>query len=226
MLLPGWNKKWQSTPVFLPGKSHGQRGLVGYNPWGWNESDTTERTDEHREMPQGAKALFFRGSEVVWFWRYTVTCRDVQVIQTGGWVLKVVEWLLREPPVLTVPDSVNVKGELGASVKSVGGRGLWLEGFLRRNAIISEVSGSSSKRPKVSALLWGSSSVSTRVHGGQLLRVNKGKHVAPPPPPPFPSSSSWLLFPSSSSGLLFPSNPASLSFFLIVFSLSPSHFLF
>ena len=28
-----WRRKWQPTPVFLPGKSHGQRILVGYNPW-------------------------------------------------------------------------------------------------------------------------------------------------------------------------------------------------
>ena len=35
-------KEWQSTPVFLPGKFHGQRSLVGYSPWGLKESDTTE----------------------------------------------------------------------------------------------------------------------------------------------------------------------------------------
>ena len=29
-----WRRKWQPTPVFLPGKSHGQRGLEGYSPWG------------------------------------------------------------------------------------------------------------------------------------------------------------------------------------------------
>ena len=29
-----WRKKWQPTPVFLPGKFHGQRSLVGYSPWG------------------------------------------------------------------------------------------------------------------------------------------------------------------------------------------------
>ena len=29
-----WKRKWQPTPVFLPGKSHGQRGLVGYSLWG------------------------------------------------------------------------------------------------------------------------------------------------------------------------------------------------
>ena len=36
-------REWQSTPVLLPGKSHGRRGLVGYSPWGLEESDTTER---------------------------------------------------------------------------------------------------------------------------------------------------------------------------------------
>ena len=35
--------KWQTIPVFLPWKSHGQRSLVGYCPWGLKESDTTER---------------------------------------------------------------------------------------------------------------------------------------------------------------------------------------
>ena len=36
-------KKWQPTPVFLPGESHGQRSQVGYRPWGRRESDMTER---------------------------------------------------------------------------------------------------------------------------------------------------------------------------------------
>ena len=38
-----WRRKWQPTPVFLPGKLHGQRNLVGYSSWGLKESDTTER---------------------------------------------------------------------------------------------------------------------------------------------------------------------------------------
>ena len=37
-----WSRKWQSTPVFLPGKSHGQRSLAGYSPWDHKESDMTE----------------------------------------------------------------------------------------------------------------------------------------------------------------------------------------
>ena len=37
-----WKRKWQPTPVFLPGKSHGQRSLADCSPWGCKESDTTE----------------------------------------------------------------------------------------------------------------------------------------------------------------------------------------
>ena len=37
-----WRRKWQSTPVFLPGESHGQRNLVGYSPRGLKELDTTD----------------------------------------------------------------------------------------------------------------------------------------------------------------------------------------
>ena len=34
-----WRRGWQSTPVFLPGESHGQRSLAGYSPWGHKELD-------------------------------------------------------------------------------------------------------------------------------------------------------------------------------------------
>ena len=37
-----WRRKWQSIPVLLPGKSHGQRSLVDYSPWGRKELDKTE----------------------------------------------------------------------------------------------------------------------------------------------------------------------------------------
>ena len=39
--IPG-RRKWQPTPVFLPGKSHGQRSLAGYIPWCRKESDTAK----------------------------------------------------------------------------------------------------------------------------------------------------------------------------------------
>ena len=37
-----WRRKWQPTPVFLPGESQGQGSLLGCRPWGCTESDTTE----------------------------------------------------------------------------------------------------------------------------------------------------------------------------------------
>ena len=43
-----WRRKWQPTPVFLPGESHGQRSLAGYSPWGRKELDTTEHPCKHR----------------------------------------------------------------------------------------------------------------------------------------------------------------------------------
>ena len=37
-----WRRKWQPTPVFLPGKYHGQRGLAGCSRWGLKEMDLTK----------------------------------------------------------------------------------------------------------------------------------------------------------------------------------------
>ena len=39
-----WRRKWQPTPVFLPGESQGRQSLVGCHLWGRTESDTTEAT--------------------------------------------------------------------------------------------------------------------------------------------------------------------------------------
>ena len=39
-----WRRKWQPTPVFLPGESQGQGSLMGCHLWGHTESDTTEAT--------------------------------------------------------------------------------------------------------------------------------------------------------------------------------------
>ena len=44
-----WSRKWQPTPVFLPGKFHAQRCLAGCRPWGRREPDTAEQT--HSTQP-------------------------------------------------------------------------------------------------------------------------------------------------------------------------------
>ena len=50
-----WRKKWQPTPVILPGKSWGQKSLVGYSPWGLKELDMTERLSTHTESKKKKK---------------------------------------------------------------------------------------------------------------------------------------------------------------------------
>ena len=71
-------KKWQSTPVLLPGKFHGWRSLVGYSPWGHKELDTTEQLHLLRQHikkqrhyfvnkgPSSQSYGFFSGH--VWIW--------------------------------------------------------------------------------------------------------------------------------------------------------------
>jgi len=55
-----WRRKWQSIPVFLLGKFHGQRSLAGYSPWGRKEPDMTE----HTHMPSYWRGIN-RGSNLL-----------------------------------------------------------------------------------------------------------------------------------------------------------------
>ena len=50
-----WHRKWQPTPIFLAGKSHGQRSLAAYSPWGHKESDPTEH--KHHQPRELALAV-------------------------------------------------------------------------------------------------------------------------------------------------------------------------
>ena len=50
-------RKWQPTPVFLPGKSHGERNLVGYSPWGRKRVGhnlATNQQDQRKCYPEVA----------------------------------------------------------------------------------------------------------------------------------------------------------------------------
>ena len=53
-----WRRKWQPTPVFLPGEFHGQRSLVGYSPWSCKELDMTERLTLHFTIKWLVELLF------------------------------------------------------------------------------------------------------------------------------------------------------------------------
>ena len=50
-----WRRKWQPTPVVLPGESHGWRSLAGYSLWVGKESDRTEHSHTHTHWLMFAK---------------------------------------------------------------------------------------------------------------------------------------------------------------------------
>ena len=73
-------RKWQPTPVFLSGKSYGQKSLAGYSPWSSNESVTTEQLTFSLSKKRKSKAIFPGGSEVK-VSAYSVETR----VQSLGW---------------------------------------------------------------------------------------------------------------------------------------------
>ena len=65
-------RQWHPTPVLLPGKSHGQRSLVGHSPWDHKESDTTERLHlflftYYKTFPFQSLILFFLLKKMYYF---------------------------------------------------------------------------------------------------------------------------------------------------------------
>ena len=57
-----WRRKWQPSPVLLPGKFHGLSSLVGYSPWGRKELDTTEQLHIHTYAHLSFKVPIFLGA--------------------------------------------------------------------------------------------------------------------------------------------------------------------
>ena len=64
-----WRRKWQLTPIFLPGESHGQRSLASHNPGGHKESGTTERLTHlhHQQIEEQVSELILLGL-IVFLW--------------------------------------------------------------------------------------------------------------------------------------------------------------
>ena len=56
-----WSRYWQPTPVFLPGKSRGQRTLVEYSPWGHTESDMSEHASNSNPFQCTVRLLKYTG---------------------------------------------------------------------------------------------------------------------------------------------------------------------
>ena len=98
-----WRRKWQPSPVFLPGEFHGQRSLVGYSPWGCKELDLTEQLSTH-PTPFLWIRFWFKGMLwlVVWSAQMTKTfsvsamrlfCFFIIHVFTGVALFNFLQWL-------------------------------------------------------------------------------------------------------------------------------------
>ena len=70
-----WRRKWQPTPVFLSGESHGRRSLVGCSPWGRTELDPTEATYQQQQkwLPHMQSEHIFIYLFIFWLFHYNVS---------------------------------------------------------------------------------------------------------------------------------------------------------
>ena len=136
-----WRWKWQPTPVFLPGKSHGQRSLAGYWPWGHKEPDTTKY--EHARVGYQFDTCSLEKllpDLSAWFWEAGCIdpvsgclCREVGILNShlhgtgfewrslGGthqlWALATKSWFLMHQGCLTEGSKTRVGQGPGANPK-------------------------------------------------------------------------------------------------------------
>ena len=100
-----WRRKWQATPVFLPGESHRQ---TGYSPWGCKESDMTKWLTHTRVYSaiEGLSEFVTKSSLTLFAWwqsskserrcvkaQNTTLFRELSDQEDGRWRLKVTIWL-------------------------------------------------------------------------------------------------------------------------------------
>ena len=71
-----WRRKWQPTPVFLPGESQGWGSLVGCHLWGRTESDTTEKNFTGKFCKSQGSTVHARSSGRVWGGGGKDTCKQ------------------------------------------------------------------------------------------------------------------------------------------------------
>ena len=75
-----WRRTWQHTPVFLPGKCHRQRSLVGYSPWGHKESVMT-KVFEHKCVFTGTSLNIYYWFISIKFLSHTMTHLWMKLVQ-------------------------------------------------------------------------------------------------------------------------------------------------
>ena len=111
-----WRRKWQPTPVFLPGESQGRGSLVGCRLWGRTESDTTEQI--HFHFHYGCESWTVKKAEhrridafELWCWRsllrvpWTARRSNQSILKKSFLNTHWKEWSETEAPIFWPPDA-------------------------------------------------------------------------------------------------------------------------
>ena len=88
-----WRRKWLPTPGFLPGKSHGQRSLESYSPWGLKTRDMTWRLSMQHEWTAKTKSQMILCSYLnmpsfrAWFLYYYISLMITYKLKTAPYLV-------------------------------------------------------------------------------------------------------------------------------------------
>ena len=87
-----WRRKWQPTPVYLPGKSHGQRSLAGYSPWGHKRVRPSNQTAIQLVGGSIEQSVFSHKQVFAWIF-FSSNSSSLAVPCQRGWAGRVLEKL-------------------------------------------------------------------------------------------------------------------------------------
>ena len=76
-----WRRNWKPTPVFLPGKSHEQRNLVGYSRWGHKEPDMTEHVRMEPQVEENKNDMIRDERQRRWQAWYNLTLDGTEGVE-------------------------------------------------------------------------------------------------------------------------------------------------
>ena len=127
-----WRRKWQPTPVFLPGEFQGQRSLVGYSSWDCKESDTTDWISLSLHFQTSLMKTYPRIlSKIKWMSNRRISLANKDFKSHKGWNLNLFELTLCE---LWVDDPSAHTPRRRADLSA---HPFWEEGIHGKNPIMS-----------------------------------------------------------------------------------------
>ena len=117
-----WSRKWQPTPVLLPGKSHGQRSLAGCNPWDHKDLDISVNTYQTLVKKKKKVECLLRNSQILFAWHVILfpIMDIVKVFSMKDKLCLVADWRYHVYPRYQGTQNLRLSGDLETVQTSTG----------------------------------------------------------------------------------------------------------